>query len=218
MRYVLIIFSLTFARLTSGTTLVANFDSVPAGENGNLFTDGGILFTGPSWHRPPPPTPRFVIQDSTGFAWRNLTAPNFLTSQLGGFVMPGLGPLHTLGITPPAAATNVSLDLYTDHSLVGGDIGRVIVLSARLKNLPVAQVSVKTGDGFTIDNVVEHHALTLTAAFDALRIEVFRNSGGTDVTLLGIDNVRIQLVPEPATSALVMIAAILLVPLCRRVH
>ena len=119
-------------------------------------------------------------------------------------------------IMPPSAATSVSLDLYTDHSLVGVDLGRVIVLSARLKNLPVAQVSVKTGDGFTIDNVVEHHALTLTAVFDELRIEVFNNPGGTDVTPLGIDNVRIQLVPEPATSALVMLAATLLVPLRRR--
>jgi hypothetical protein len=193
-----------------GTTLVATFDSFSEGQPFTQLIDGGIRFSDLEVEAQGGPQPPFTIEWAESNGWPQLSPPNYL-STLGYSPGPvgGLGQFRSFRITPSSEAAAVTMDLFMCTS--AGMEGRFVKLTALLNDVEVAMTTIEVGRGATVGFFTEHHLLSVSSpSFDSLRIAAFDQMGNPSVVLGATDNVRITLVPEPA-SLVLLVCGILLV-------
>jgi hypothetical protein len=172
--------------------LFANFDSFSEQIYETTFTDDGITFS--DWLTSPSSvnSARFSIETTTADLGPMFSPPNFLA--VSGFVVGPtdafiLGQLSSMQITFGDVANNASLELFR-----GGLISAVISLEAYLKDeLVASDTAANTSYVNTPRNGIVQRTFSISnVQFDELRL---LSIGGTSA--VGLDNVRVSLVPEP---------------------
>jgi hypothetical protein len=181
----------------------ANFDDLPnEGAIGASFTDGGINFTG-YLNDIAGPHPFIAEQANSADLGPAFSAPYVLG--FGGYVPgpgEGFGRVSTVNFSAPTLAVYAQLDVWYSTFTPGN----TLTLSGFRNGIAVQQSSFVETDEES--HAAEHAMLSLTGGpFDSFRLSI---AGALENgnSFLCLDNVRISPVPEPATCALAMLAAV----------
>jgi hypothetical protein len=191
--------------------LIANFDSFTEGPIGPSFTDGGIAFSDLDVALPGGPF-NFIAEDASAATWSQLSHPNYLTGT--GYANGpgyGFGRFRALTITFPGMAKMAGLDIFTPRSIDHN----FLTLAAFSKDAVITSAGLWLDQGIELDAAASYHALSISApSFDKLTLLVTDQTGSPAYSFLGVDNVRVVLVPEP--SVFLLSAAVVVFSLHRR--
>jgi hypothetical protein len=201
-----IVASLCAAQIAYSTELLASFDGYAEGPIDKSFTDGGITFSDLDVALSGGPF-NFIAEDASSSTWPQLSKPNLL-SWTGYFEGPayGLSRFRGMAITFPGVATHVAMDVFSSRN--SDHISRpVLTLTAFLNDTPVSTVTVQLDEGLQIDSFAHYRALSIdAAAFDRLTLRISSQLDDPPFALMGIDNVRATVIPEPSILALSVVA------------
>lgn len=186
--------------------LVANFDDLPAGGRGMgpSFSDGGITFSNADRRDDPTGGPGAFSLQSTYLGSPSVSFPNYLT--FGGYV-PGIiqgfsfTRCGSFDVGFVGTASSASMDVFAESDLSTD----ALVLQALL-GTTVVDTDVTDFHGSGAEVVFRQ--LRVTGQFDSLRLMV-NGPDSSQALLFGVDNVRVEIVPEPPEGLLMFCAMLL---------
>jgi hypothetical protein len=204
---IVVSFCLGLAAPAFAISLLATFDSFAEGTKSTTIQDGGITFSELDVRFGTAPDPFVIETTDSGLFGSAYSPPNYLTP-LGfisgqGFSFGRFGSARlTFGSVP---AIRASLEIFSPFI---PNFENILTLEARREGRPVATSFI----AFKGSGPVLHQTLTVTGGmFDELRLVASEPQGEEGVVFIGLDNVRVETVPEPAMTALVGLGFLLLI-------
>lgn len=193
-----LVFVLTLALAAVSQAQVATFDDFTEGDSATVLNDGGITFLNLDYEAADYGS--FFIDDGSGLfdPQSGYSSPNIMTFNAyspdpGGV---GFGRLKSFDFTAGVTASSASMSVFSTYN----DPGDTVTLEGLRNGLVVGSTTIS----IITDTLGVQNLKLDDGVYDSFHLV---GNGPNDFVYIGVDNVTITPVPEPATLAPICLGA-----------